>query len=302
MKNAGTHTAEVCNLLAIGLVILAASANSFAQKRAVVSVCKRQVFSALKDLPEMKYQCREGVDETDEAILKWPERIEAMKTVAKELASLTDTAWWQAKVTALDACDLHGKPGVLSKGERGTLADGDYRHLLLGNQQVRLVIVPDPCYQTEFSGSSAFMLARSSGKVSVTKVLDAYFSRIENSINIAFANLNGEQIVEISTGNNMPPSVRNYYYVINPRSNQAEPKRLFKDGKTFTNEISSAMLLNVTSDSPKIAEELKVIRGNRLAPAFMVYNDDPDGRISADGRTFRRTSYRWNGRFYSQVR
>jgi hypothetical protein len=302
MKNASTHTAEVCYSLAIGLVILAASANSFAQKRAVVSVCKRQVLSALKDLPEMKYQCREGVDETDEAILKWPERIEAMKTLAEELASLTDTAWWQAKVTDLDACALHGKAGILSKEERETLADRDYSHLLLGNHQVRLVIVPEPCYQTEFSGSSAFLLSRSGGKVSVTKVLDAYFSRIENSIGIAFANLNGEQIVEISTGNNMPPWVRNYYYVINPRSNQAEPKRLFKDGKAFTNEISSAMLLNVTSGSPKVAEELKVVRGNRLAPAFTVYNDDPDGRISADGRTFNRTIYRWNGRFYSQVR
>jgi hypothetical protein len=300
MKNASTHT--VCHLLAICLVILAAAANSFAQKRAVVSVCKRQVLLALKDLPEMKYQCRVGVDETDEAILKWPERIQAMKTLMEQLASLTDTSWWQAEVSDLEACHLRRKPGVLSKEERETLADGDYHHLLLGNHQVRLVIVPDSCYQTEFSGSSAFMLARSGGKVSVTKVLDGYFSRIENSIGIAFANLNGEQIVEISTGNNMPPSVRNHYYVINPRSNQAEPKRLFKDGKTFSNEISSAMLLNVTSDSPKIAEELKVVRGNRLAPAFIVYNDDPDGRISADGSTFSRTIYRWNGRFYSQVR
>jgi len=297
MKNACTQT--VCNLLVICLVILVASTNSFAQKRAVVSVCKRQVLLALKDLPEMKYQCREGVDETDEAILKWPERIEAMKTVSKELASLTDTAWWQAKVTDLDACDLHGKPGVLSKEERETLAGG---HLLLGNHQIRLLIIPDPCYQTEFSGSTAFLVAHTGGKVLVTKVLDGYFSRIDNSIGIAFASLNGEQIVEISTGNNMPPSVRNYYYVINPRSNQAEPKRLFKDGKTFTNEISSAMLLNVTSDSPKIPEQLKVIRGNRLAPDFSVYHDDPDGKISADGLTFNRAIYRWNGRFYSQVR
>jgi hypothetical protein len=300
MKNSCAQT--VCKLLVICLVLLVASTNSFAQKRTVVSVCKRQVLLALKDLPEMKYQCREGVDETDEAILKWPERIEAMKTVSKELASLTDTAWWQAKVTDLEACDLHGKPGVLSKEERETLAGGDYSHLLLGNYQVRLVIVPDPCYQTEFSGSTAFLVAHTGGKVLVTKVLDGYFSRIDNSIGIAFASLNGEQIVEISTGNNMPPSVRNYYYVINPRSNQAEPKRLFKDGKTFTNEISSAMLLNVTSDSPKIPEQLKVIRGNRFAPAFSVYHDDPDGKISADGLTFNRTTYRWNGRFYSQVR
>jgi hypothetical protein len=300
MKNASTHT--VCNSLAICLVILAASANPFAQKRAVVSVCKRQALSALKDLPEMKYQCREGVDETDEAILKWPERIEAMKALKEQLASLTDPSWWQAEVSDLKVCDLHRKPGVLTKAETGTLADGDYRHLLLGNHQVRLVIVPDPCYQTEFSGSSAFLVARTGGKVLITKVLDGYFSRIDDSISIAFANLNGEQIVEISTGNNMPPSVLNYYYVINPRSNQVEPKLFFKDGKTFTNKISSAMLLNVTSDSPKVAEEFKVIRGNRLAPVFVVYDDDPDGKISADGRTFRRTIYRWNGRFYSKVR
>jgi hypothetical protein len=300
MKN--VKAAEVCISLVIGLVSLASSVNSFAQKRAVVSVCKREAMSALKDLPKVKYQCREGVDESDLAILKWPERIEAMKTVAEELASFTDPAWWQAEVSDLDACDLHRKPGVLSKEERETLAGGDYSHLLLGNHQVRLSIVPDRCYQTEFSGSSAFLVSRSGSKVSVTRVLDGYFSRIDNSIGIAFANLNGEQIVEISTGNNMPPSVRNYYFVINPRTNHAEPKRLFKDGKTFTNEIASAMLLSVTSDLPKSVEELKVIRGNRFAPAFSVYHDDPDGKISADGGTFSRTIYRWNGQFYSRVR
>ena len=294
--------AEVYISLVIGLVSLATSVNSFAQKRAVVSVCKREALSALKDLPRVEYQCRQDVEQSDAAILKWPERIEAMKTVAEELASLTDPAWWQAEVSDLDACDLHRKPGVLSTEERETLSGGDYRHLFLGNHQVRLVIVPDPCYQTEFSGSSAFLVSRSGGKVSATKVLDGYFSRVENSIGIAFANLNGEQIVEVSTGNNMPPSVQNYYYVINPHTNQAEPKRLFKDGKAFTNEISSAVLLNVTSDLPQSAEELKVIRGNRLVPAFSVYHDDPDGKISADGRTFNRMIYRWNGRFYAPAK
>ena len=91
--------AEVCISLVIGLVSLAASVNSFAQKRAVVSVCKREALSALKDLPKVKYQCRQDVDQSDAAILKWPERIEAMETVAEELASLTDPAWWQAEVS-----------------------------------------------------------------------------------------------------------------------------------------------------------------------------------------------------------
>jgi hypothetical protein len=62
------------------------------------------------------------------------------------------------------------------------------------------------------------------------------------------------------------------------------------------------MLFNATRDLPKSAEELKVIRGNRLAPAFSTYGDDPDGKISADGRTFSRKVYRWNGRFYSYQR
>jgi hypothetical protein len=103
--------AEVCISLVIGFVSLAASVNSFAQKRAVVSVCKREALSALKELPKVKYQCREDSDQSDVAILKWPERIEAMKTVAEELASLTDPAWWQAEVSDLDACDLHRGKG-----------------------------------------------------------------------------------------------------------------------------------------------------------------------------------------------
>ena len=302
MKNVTKYATRTCILLALAAMNLVASANLFAQKREAVFVCRPEALSALKELPEVKYQCREAVDQSDEAILKWPERIEAMKMLTEGLASLTAPAWWQAEVSDLNACDVRRKPGTLSKEESDKLAGGDYRHLLLGNHQVRLVIVPDPCYQTEYSGSSAFLLSRSGAKVSVTKVLDGYFSRIDNSIGMAFANLNGEQIVEISTGNNMPPSLRNYYYVINPRTSQAEPKRLFKNGKTLMNEISSAMLFNVTSDLPKSAEELKVIRGNRLAPAFSTYGDDPDGKISADGRTFSRKVYRWNGRFYSYKR
>ena len=63
----------------------------------------------------------------------------------------------------------------------------------------------------------------------VTQVLDGYFSRADNSVSIAFAKLNAQEIVEISTGTGgLTPSLTNYYFVIDPEPNQAVPMNLFK--------------------------------------------------------------------------
>jgi len=65
---------------------------------------------------------------------------------------------------------------------------------------------------------------------------------------IDFAELNDQQIIEISTANNMPPEVTNYYYVIDPRTNQAVPRNIFKEGRKLTNEIRSAMIIGEPSE------------------------------------------------------
>src|SRR6185436_19500652 len=104
--------------------------------------------------------------------------------------------------------------------------------------------------------------------------LDGYFSRADNSVGLAFAKLNGQEIIEVSTGSGgLTPSLTNYYFAIDPRTNQAVPKKLFKGEHGATNAISSAMLFNDTS------APLKVLHGNKLAETFTIYVDDANGKI-----------------------
>ena len=93
--------------------------------------------------------------------------------------------------------------------------------------------------------------------------------------------LNGQQIIEISTGTGgLHPSITNYYFVIDPRTNKAVPRKLFKGDKGLTNEISSDLLMDEPEhlDLPQDAAELNIIRGHKLAPAFSIYAEDDEGK------------------------
>ena len=85
------------------------SFSSFAQNKKAIPVCRQAALAALKPLPELSYECRESVDDSDENILKWPERVEAIQEYANQLESFTDAAWWQTDVDDLNACDFRGK-------------------------------------------------------------------------------------------------------------------------------------------------------------------------------------------------
>ena len=289
------------HLWRVGLLLLMVSPSCFAQNTKPVPACKQQTFSALKPLPKLEYECPEGLIESDDKILKTPERIAALRAVGKELEAFTNTAWWQAEVDDLNACRFHGSAGELTDEEKGKWKSGDYGFDLIGNQQMRLALLPDPCYQTGYNGANSFLLYRKGGRVFVTQVLNGYYSRIDNSIGIAFANLNGQQLVEISTANNMPLSLRSYFFVIDPKTNKAVPKKIFRNDGKLTNEIYSAMLMNEPADVglPKNAEALKIFNGNRMAPSFSAYEEDEGGKIDDNGRKLSRIVYRWNGRFYT---
>jgi len=145
------------------------------------------------------------------------------------------------------------------------------------------------------SGANAFLLYRDGSKLSVTQVLDGYFSRADNSVNIAFAKLNAEEVIEISTGTGgLTPSLTNYYFVIDPRTQKAVPKNLFRGDHGPTNKISSAMLLSAAPAS----EPLQIMRSHALAKSFTIYVDDPNGKIDDNGRTLSRKLLHWNGRMY----
>ena len=269
----------------------------FAQWKPRTPVCRADTFASFKSLPTLNYECPDNVVDSDDHILKLPERLKALSEITTELETFTDAAWWRADVNELNVCELRGRAGALTSEEQEKLAD-DYWIGLLGNHFLRLVLIADPCYQTGYSGSAAFLLYRSGGRVYVTKVLDGYYSRIANSVGLDFANFRGQQVVEISTANSMLPSVRNYYFVIDPKTHQAVPKKLFKKDNTLTNEIESAMILNEPGEVglPANSKDTQVISHHRFLPSVNVYSEN---FAENDGRKLDRTRYRWNGKFYS---
>jgi hypothetical protein len=283
------------HLLTSFLLVLIGLSVSFAQRSNPVLVCKRPVLAALKPMPKLSYQCNEQLNDYDEKILKLPERVTAIKTLMTELASFNDAAWWSADAVDLSVCDFTEQPGTLTRDQQHSFTNGEYAFWLFGNDSIRLVLIPDPCYQTEYGGANVFVLYRDGGSVTVTQVLDGYFSRADNSVTMAFAKVGGEEIIEVATGSGgLTPSLTNYYFVIDPQTKQAVPKKLFRGDRGPTNEISSAMLFNAT----RTTEPLKIIRGNSLAPSFMIYVDSDNGKIDDNGRKLSRLILRWNGKAY----
>jgi hypothetical protein len=291
-------------LVGTAVLMMASRLNVVAQKTRPIAACKQQTFAAFKPLPKMEYDCPEGLNESDDKILKLPERTRAIRGVVKEIEAFTNAGWWRSEVDDLNACRVHGSPGALTEEEKRKWKDAEYSFDLVGDRQFRLALLADPCYQAAYSGSNVFLLYRKNSRVFVTQVLDGYYSRVDNSVGVDMAMMNGRQLIEISTANSLPPEYTYYYFVIDPKTNKAEPARIFKEGKGFTNQIYSDMLMSEPADLglPKNAAELQIINGKRLAPSFSAYLEDENGKIDANGRKLRRTIYRWNGRFYVRSR
>ena len=271
-------------------------------KKKTVPNCMQDPFDALKPFPKIEYECPEGVNDFDDKILKLPDRLASIRNVMKELETFTNPKWWAASVDELNACSVHKSVGALTDEEKEAWQRGDNFFNLIGNKQMRLVMIDDPCYQVGFAGSNGFLLYHKDGRVFVSQLLNGYYSRVDNSVGMDFANLNGQQIIEISTANSMPPSLYYYYFAIDPKTNKAVPKKMFREGKKLTNEIYSDMLMDYPQNLhlPKDASELNIIRHGRLAPSFSAYEVNDNGRIKSDqGRNLDRIIYRWNGRFYA---
>jgi hypothetical protein len=275
--------------------------NTFTQKEKPIPVCTQATFAAYKAFPKIEYECDESLTDYDDKVLKLPQRLAAIRSVMKQLEGFTNEAWWRANVDQLNACNIHQSAGALNEEEKHKWSYGDYNFDLVGNHEMRLALLSDPCYQTGYQGANAFLLYHKDGKVFVSQLLNGFYSRVDNSAGVDFAKLNGQQIIEVSTANSMPPSLVYYYFAIDPKTNKALPKKIFKDGKKLTNEIYSDMLMDEPQNLrlPKDATELNIIRNGRLAPSFSVYDVNDQGKIHGDqNRNLNRIIYRWNGRFY----
>jgi len=282
------------------LLLLLSTVCSLAQEKRIPA-CREATYAAFKPLPKLVYDCPQETNDYDEKILKLPERTRAIRALMQSLAQFSNPSWWQASVDELNACKIHGRAGQLTDEEKQEWQRGDYSFDLFGNNEMRLALIADPCYQTGYSGSNAFLLYHKEGRVYVSQLLNGYYSRVDNSVGIDYAKLNGRQIIEVSTANSMPPSLINYYFEIDPATNKALPKNFFRAGRKPTNQIYSDMLMAEPQEVglPRNATELKVIVNGRLAPSFSAYEESLNHRgIEANGRRLHRIVYRWNGRIY----
>jgi len=195
----------------LGICLLVTCANLGLAQRNRPTVCSQAAFAAYKPLPGLEYECPAGSD-SDEALMKLPARLAAIRLIEKVLQTFDNAAWWNADAEQLNYCEIHGRAGRLTNEEKQKLTDGDYDLKVFGNHEMRLIMLRDPCYATGYSGANGFLLYRRAGKVFVSQVLNGYASRVANSVGIDFATLNGEQLIEISTANSFPLAADNQEY------------------------------------------------------------------------------------------
>jgi hypothetical protein len=264
-------------------------------------VCKKPAFTAWKPIPRLRYSCGGRENDWDEKMLKSPARVRALKLLTSQLESLNSVAWWQTSTDDLNVCDFLRKPGPLTQQEKERF-DTDYALPLFGNDRIRLVVLPDPCYQTEYNGANVFVLYRKGARVFATEVIDGFFSRAEDAVNVDFATLNQEEIIEVSTGTGgLHPELTNYYFAIDLRTNRAIPRNLFLGDEGPTNQITSALLMSDPEavGLPADAVALKIIDKHVFTRAFSVYEEVfEDGKIDDNGRKLNRTVLTWDGKIY----
>src|SRR5436190_2304433 len=263
-------------------------------------VCKKSALAAWKPIPKLRYRCGGAQNDYDEKILKLPARVRAVKALERQLETFNSDAWWQTSTDDLNVCDFRRKPGALTEAEDERFSS-NYFTPLFGETHIRIAILPDPCFQTEYSGSNVFILYRKAGRVFVTEAIDGFFTRADNAINIDFANLNNEVIIEISTGSGgLHPTLTNHYFTINPHTNRAVPKNIFLGDNGPTNEITSALLMGDPEDYelPAEAFALNVIVSKSLAREISIYAEDDEGKIDDNSCKLTRTILKWDGQVY----
>jgi len=218
-------------LALFSFALFSASTIGVAQQQKKTLACSKNVYAAIEPLPELIYQCPTNItDDSDEAILKRPNRFKALQRVMTELGSFTASEWWSSPPSELTACSVRGQTGALTPEQQEQISGPEYQAPLLGNSQIRLVVLPDPCYQTSYNGANAFLLHRSSSKVYVTQVLDGYYSRLGKSIFLHLSGSAANPTIRIETANisGMRPQFTNHYFVIDKKTKKAVPRKIVR--------------------------------------------------------------------------
>jgi hypothetical protein len=262
--------------------------------------CRPPALAAWRPVPELKYECRDDLTESDERVLSQTNRREALRAYAAALEKYDFADWWRVPVADLNACAYRRRAGAFTAEERQAYENGEFYFELLGNQRFRVVIAKDPCYQGGYSGSDFFLLNRAEGKVRAAQIIDGFYTRSDYPPVVAFATVKNRPVIEIATtSGGLYPTETSYYFTIDPRTNRAVPLRLFLAGRRPTHTITSRMLLGEPEEYglPPRSAALEVIKNNRLQPSFSVFQLSPE-KTGDGGEKFERIVYRWNGKYY----
>jgi hypothetical protein len=263
-------------------------------------VCKAPALAAWKTIPKLKYQCNASLTESDDEVLTQANRRRAINLYTKALEKFADSRWWSTRVDDLNVCDFRKKPGALTKDQKREFEGGEYYFRLRGNNQYRVIVTPDPCYQTGFNGANVFLLNRVGRRVFAAEVIDGFYTRADFPLGFDYAIHGTETIIEIATtSGGLYPTETNYYFTIDPRTKRAVPKNLFKDNDKMTHRIYSDMILGEPEEYglPRGSESLRIITNHKLEKRFYVFENTLE-KFDETNQKYIRVIFKWNGKYY----
>ena len=280
------------SLLFLFAVCASQSILGHSSERAPKSFCTNQALAALIAVPKLEYECGEN----EEASLNSFERRVAIGDYLEELrTTFARNGWWKISADELNACLITNEARVLTKDEQDELI---YKRDVFGDSQTRLVTTIDPCVHYSYDTIDGFVLQRAGSKLQASQVLNAYYSRIDGSVDFYLASHAGERlaIVETATSDGMmPPMPFTTFnaFVIDPVTHRAVPRMLFIDVNGLTNAFQYD---DYVFDDERLYKQWKapiLVQKGVLAHSFEV--------MTLKGKHYDRQTYAWNGRYFDAV-
>jgi hypothetical protein len=268
---------------------------SAAQRKPPQRRCTKAALAALKPAPALDYECTDDQDDNFKSV----ERQAAMKDYLRQLEeTFNDDAWWATTVEDLNACAIAKEVRPLNESENRNYY---YSIYLYGDNTTRVLAVIDPCIKYSYATLDVYILQRAGHRVVATQILDAFYTRLDASLFMEVAQLNGERVIRVDRyahdGGPTTTEVTTAAYTINPRTHRPVAKKIFKQGRKLTNEIVWEMppffyLGNTLPDEGWQSPE--IVRHHRLASRFYIYYPTKRG--------VRRHAYVWTNTYYQSAR
>jgi len=292
----------LCIILAFAALAFSQTAPDHAtrsQGRAKESLsrCTNQALAAINSIPKLTYEC---TDDSDDEIQKSPERRAALRAYLPKLESAVGPGFWAASVDDLNACATRNNERAKTPEDQREI---DSNPRVLGDRSTRLILLIDPCVKYSYITQNGFILQHASGRSYATRVLDAFYSRLDPGVELQLPRQNDATVIVIQT--NSEPMMNTLFstyrvYSINAATHHAVPKKLFMQSGKLTNEFEFDQYLFDDEETRKHWRPPELIHDGKLLPQFTVYklkkNQD---QIADTDSEFSRKTYVWKGRYYA---